>query len=359
MSTDNAFASRNALDATKGVLIALIVLGHNQWIMRDLPFIRDALYNWHVFGFFLITFLVPFKSNRSGFMTDRFVRYMVPFFAFFSLTVLASMRNVSNSVEVLEGLKRWFLGVTVGSADLLDEASGARLYWYLPALTGLTLIRWAAEKCGPAGTYALPLASSLCFLFVGSITPVWLKYTPLGLLVAGYVVLPGLLLRGVMAWTTAPTRQNVIPTCFAVSLAIAIILSILAIYRDTTLVLATLKVYSIFEPISLFSHALLAVAAVAALALGWHLVSPPKIILMLGKHSLLIYLTHQFIFIPIRQILTTSGFQQSAGTGVLLYLFTLTTALALAMLVEKNRTLHRFLAPTDLNELKYGSKTRV
>lgn len=359
MRSDNVAESRDALDATKGILIALIVLGHNQWIMRDVPFIRDFIYNWHVFGFFLITFLVPFKSNHAGFMRDRIVRYMIPFFAFFSLTMLASIRINSNYLELFDVFERWFLGAAIGSADLLDEASGARLYWYLPALTGLTLMRWAAQKCGVPGTYGLLLISSICFLFGGSIPNTWLKYIPLGLPIAAYVILPGLLLKFFIDWALAPARKESLPQCFAISLSVAVALSLLSIYRDTTLVLASLQVYSAFQPIALISHALLAVTAVTALVLGLHLVSPPRILLILGKYSLVIYLTHQFFFVPLQQLLVRSGFEQSAGTGVLLYLFTLAAALTLAAFVDKNKTLHRFLTPSDFNELVHGTKTRV
>ena len=50
---------RAVVDAFKGILISLIVLGHNTLFFAACPLCFNVLYNFHVACFLLLPFIVP------------------------------------------------------------------------------------------------------------------------------------------------------------------------------------------------------------------------------------------------------------------------------------------------------------
>ena len=112
----NGKGSRDsAIDAAKGILILLIVLGHNHVILRNVENLRPFLYNWHVYAFFLVAFILPVRRYDFPALVDRMVRYLVPFVAFLGLTTTLSW-GMEGFADTGDRLVDFLKAVFIGSA---------------------------------------------------------------------------------------------------------------------------------------------------------------------------------------------------------------------------------------------------
>ena len=116
-------------DAFKGVLICLIVLGHNTVFSSSYPLAFNSLYNFHVASFLLLPFLFFGSSVGKFQFTDRVVRYLVPHFFFFVLACAAYFTLfVGNSgPEIAEWVRSVALAILLGSEGIYNAACGFRL----------------------------------------------------------------------------------------------------------------------------------------------------------------------------------------------------------------------------------------
>ena len=80
------------IDKIKGVLIVLIVVGHNFLIMSSVPGLYRILYCFHVGGFFLLSACLSRHPPDGRKLADKSFRYYVPYVLFLSLyTIVFSL----------------------------------------------------------------------------------------------------------------------------------------------------------------------------------------------------------------------------------------------------------------------------
>lgn len=340
---------RDTLDCAKGILIFLIVLAHNHQLTGAFPGMRWFLYNWHVYSFFLISAFLPFRPHQPNFLLTRAVRYYVPFVLFFTL-VWAATGGWSQPVEKITA---WLLGIVIGSADLLDNASGARLYWFLPALLGFTLIRWAISRTGRWERFVLPLVAVSGFLFAGLIPDSIEPYIPLGLPIALYAIGPCLAFAAFMTYALSGSRFRLL-TCGAISVAILAICTLIASLNSSKLVLAAFQYFDIRDLDSLIVHALLAISACSTVVFFLAVSTRPALIAWFGRSSLLIYLSHQILYSVmasiLRKALPTLLREHEIAAGFALLFATLVASGLFAYCVAYVPRLRRILTPRDLDE---------
>lgn len=338
-----------ALDATKGVLILLIVLGHNLVLMGLLPGLRWFLYNWHVYSFFLISALIPITSTKAGFMADRLVRYGVPFVIFSSVAWLVA----GGWGTPVQKVGDWLLAIAIGSADLLDRASGARLYWFLPALLGLTLIRWLIARTRSWETPVLLGVATAGFLFSGFIPPAVSAYVPLGLPIALYILGP--CIAFFYLYRLVADRDFIGKAIAAAVLLAVFSLCTYATYRNgTSLILASFDYYDLREFVPLALHATIPVMACGLLVVFLSLAPASRFLVWVGRNSLVIYLVHQFIYhalsLLLKRVWAALGIESDVLTGLALLLSTVVLSLAFAKAVLSSPLLRRWLTPRNLAE---------
>lgn len=344
-----------AFDRAKGILILLIVWGHNVVLSASFPSVRWFLYNWHVFGFLLITVLVPFNSRRQSFLTARIVRYFVPFAVFFTISWVAAAVIAGKWNHPSKSIGEWLLGLAIGSADLLDKASGARLYWFLPTLMGLTLIRYAIDRTGLWRNAVLVLVCLVGFLFAGMLPSSVKVYLPLGLPIALYALGPCLVFGLAMkiALDGSSARRRI---CLAACLAILIGATSYASAHNSLLTLANFNFKDVRSPDLLIDHASLAMAACAVIVLiSFELKGLPWLG-WLGRASLVIYLCHQLIFVPlymtVKYMAPVWETHYAIGLGLALYATTLAVCVLIAAIFVHFTRLRMMILPRDMAEFR-------
>lgn len=351
--------SRREIDASKGVLIALIVLGHNTLAQAVWPGLWPFLYNFHVFCFLLLPFLYPPREIGVRFVADRAVRYLVPYAVFFTVSAVAfavvEKRPISGTWILI-----YLEGLVVGSAAAVDAASGFRLYWFLPTLFSLVIARSAFHSMPLAGRGALLALAVAGFLLAGRLPEKWIDGVPLGLPIVAYVFLPGLVVGRL--WSS--TRRASL-AWMALSAALTFgFLSLVAFERETSLVIARLSVYSVLEPLSLAVHAGIAIAAFTFVLAASPWLSSSGLLAILGRYSLTVYLSHGLIYQALLRALAIGGVieRPSVTAAIATYAVTLTLSLSVALSIAHVERLRRLVTPrsvADLTGVLRRSATRV
>ena len=345
-----------SLDRAKGILIVLIVFAHNTLITQAWPESRAFLYNWHVFAFLLLAMVMPFNSEKPGFLTTRFVRYYVPFVAFFTVTWLATLVLDDNFSAFGERLKEWALAVLIGSAALLDEASGARLFWFLPALMGLVLIRWAIGRAPAAVRQPSLIVVAIAGFAGAGLIPDEIKpWIPFGLPIALYALGPGL----VFAWLVdrllrASHRRSRLWLLMLLCSALCGIVYGFTQVQGTALVLASFDFYDVRSPAALIAHALLALSAATTVVLFAASLGRVRWLEWLGQASLLIYLVHQIVFVGLRFAARRLDAGMTPETmaipGAATFVATMVISAGIAFVIQSVPALRKLLAPRDWAE---------
>lgn len=346
-----------ALDMAKGILIACIVLAHNRFIVTSVPGSKAFFYNWHVYAFLIIPFLLPFRADVRGFIATRLVRYGIPFvtFTFWAWIVKIVTSGVQDSLG--KAIYDLVVAALLGSADLLDRACGARLFWFLPTLLGLTLVRYAGAQLGKIGAAAIVLVSLVSFPLVGLIPRSDAQYFPLGLPIVFYILLPGLVFQKLMEWAWVGSRAR-ISISFVIFLSIFIAAYWLSLARGTSLALDLFRFYDIRDPIALLDHAVIGISATCALVFGASLLPRVNWLAWYGQGSLIVYLTHQFVFVSLTSVvkLVSPGLLVSHRfiVGMLVYAGTLAMCGAMIWLVNRRPGIRRLVMPRDWREWRYS-----
>ena len=130
--------SRDESNAIKGVLICLIILGHNMFFTYATDEIQcmGYLYCFHIQAFFLLPFLYPLRRGSGERVLNHLIRYYVPFFLF--LTALSLLRSFAGHEIV------WWkmpLSALFGGGMLIREFAGNQLLWFLPAMFFTVLVK--------------------------------------------------------------------------------------------------------------------------------------------------------------------------------------------------------------------------
>jgi fucose 4-O-acetylase-like acetyltransferase len=208
----------DAFDAVKGLLILLIVLGHLT-PMQHVPgfgWVFPVLYRFHVVSFLLLPFLLGRAKWQARWLADRAVRYLVPYAIWVSATAVVFGLTVGAGVAPAELVRRTAWGLLTGYALDLKAATGFQLYWFLPALFTVTLLRAVLMKVPQRWLPVVVLAAWTLHGTVALWLGVW-SHAPLGLAVAVYVLPMGV--TAAWLWPFA-RRWPWIVACAAVALAI-------------------------------------------------------------------------------------------------------------------------------------------
>ncbi len=166
---DDLLRDRRSLDAVKGVLIVAVVLGHSLFADPLSPGLRTVVYSFHVQCFLLFSFLFLPGALKVRTIGDIAVRYLVPYaFAVISLSVLHAMtQQISFGTWMLDVSK----ALITGNARDLKDATGFYLYWFLPVLCVVVVLKTVYFHCPGRIRLILVICAVVGHLFLPAIPP--------------------------------------------------------------------------------------------------------------------------------------------------------------------------------------------
>ncbi len=185
------------IDALKGVLILLVILGHNYYFGNYYPLWFNALYNFHVASFLLLPFLFSMRALEIGPFRDRVVRALAPQLAFLGMALVAYFALYVEKSGA--GIADWLLAVGVAllvqNEEVLNSAAGFRHFWFLPAMITMMCLLYLYDRGALWVRRAILGGAFVWHLTIGLVPLEVARYIPWGLPIVGFLLLPGLLVR--------------------------------------------------------------------------------------------------------------------------------------------------------------------
>lgn len=344
--TDVTRLSTKQIDAVKGMYILLIVAGHNIILGGLVPEFRAQLYNFHVSGFLLLPFLFKSKPVNASFLSDRIVRYLVPFAAFYTASSLLFFVFLSQQTTITSWLSSYYIGLLVGSHTTVKAGSGLALFWFLPTLLSLVTIRAIASTSIRLERIVLVFCV-IAHLIVGAAPEVMKSYVPMGLMIAAFMYPLGVLFEALWA------SYRHLSTCQA--LVLSFLISLACIYAsytfETHINLGAISLYSIARPIELALHDAYMIFVFLTMLALCEFAARLRFLSFIGQHSLVIYLSHSVYFHGLLTILNKIGLETDGWiNGIAIFIVTLIMSLVTAIIIEKNSTIRSLLMPKTLNQ---------
>lgn len=290
--------TRNESNAIKGILILLIVLGHNKYVQQG-GMNNLYLYSFHVYAFYYLPFLYNFKNLKlTNLLSNNFIRLYVPYTIFFLLLFVihglsGSWPNFMNSIKTYICGSQFMLSQNFGYGSFL---------WFIPTMFSVLFYRWIYYHLNYTGRCIMLGISGLCLLGFTYMIPAFVTtwwYSPFCLTVALGMVLPGVILREICS------RLNKSYVALAFFLLVILLMIFYPVKDEYGLTYLTIN--RLICPILIFSF---------LLSIRNYLSSKPALI-EYGKLSFKIYLIHIFIYNGLYRIL--DNYKPGIYIGILLF----------------------------------------
>lgn len=326
MDLSQSIISHRDSQILKGILILLIVLGHNGILMGKAPglevnTVNRYLYHFHVYLFLILPFLYNAGTLTWSNVKKHFIRLYKPYTVLFLLLIAANFvlyRAVPDPRNLV-------CAYVTGNEPLIKDAIGASFPWFLPTMFSILLMRdWSN------GRNMLPvLLVSIIIFVLARVFDLFTLYeinwfAGAGIAIAYYSV--AIIARVICNRLNVEIKYGKLVT------AIAIISSILFfVFSDSFSASLLFKLNAwLIMPLSIF----------ASLYFGVRFMKDTKMtkgIVYLGKHSLAIYMLHMFIYNVFELIIYKYDFPLNFIVGLISYLATIMFTLMLIWLLEKAR----------------------
>ena len=123
--------------AIKGTLILLIILGHNHILAPIEGRLFNYLYDFHVYGFFILPFLYNKKIDIKRItLLDGFIKLWGPYIFFFLLCYFVYQLEIAKDrLEITEII----YGIFNASQRTIKSVTGFAFIWFLPAYYSMTI----------------------------------------------------------------------------------------------------------------------------------------------------------------------------------------------------------------------------
>jgi fucose 4-O-acetylase-like acetyltransferase len=341
---------RSQNDAVKGLLIILIVLGHNAYVSAALPQLFGVLYSFHVYCFLFLVFTRPEKGITKKYASDLIIRYLVPFwiFSLISFSIYHFLFNPPESTTIIRAI----VDIAIGSAESLKRSTGFQLYWYLPTLVMLILLRESLNHINNRFKY-IAIAAIIAFHGFIPLLPDKIKfYDFMGFLIAIYILPLGMLIDKLHPNVSKanPVARAGIMVIFLGSIVF------LWIGRFGLVNLGPLKLYGYADLTKMLFFDMIPVVAFFSVLIISPYLLKIRLFAELGRYSLIIYLSHQLIFRFLEkaiEYLSThifSSHPQKLFMGILSFLITLAAAYLVSLITANLRVLRVTVFPRNAHE---------
>ena len=285
---ENISISKDASNAIKGLLILLIVLGHNSILcsswngceVDDKLFLWRWFYTFHVYCFFILPFFYNKKPYQRGNIRKYAVKLLYPYLL---VSLVCLVLNVFVLNNDFKGWAHFSWAMCSGSDKLLEQAMGLNFSWFLPAMFTLLLLK---DIYYYSGKYIRGPFIGIGLVLWAIVLPGEVKFSTLGsyvpfALVPAFRLLPFCLLT---RWMAERIKINPMSRCL-----IALVFALL------TLLYWLVQGYEIRTGRMAF-YFVMPIAAFLTLFSFKEYLAKSRLLIALGKLSLQIYLYHVIVF---------------------------------------------------------------
>lgn len=333
----NISISREASNAIKGLLIILIVLGHNSILCRswngcesvDSLFHWDWFYTFHVYCFFILPFFYNKNPYRKGNVRKNAIKLLYPYLW---VTLLCLALSVFIMGTEFKGWRHFGWAWISGSGFLLEEATGLSFPWFLPAMFTLLLFKdiyfSAREEVRKVMIgislvlWGITLAGTVKFSTMGT-------YVPFALIPAFRLLLVCLS----TVWIAERLKSNITTRCL-----------VTAVFALLTL-LFWFSLNSNVRTGRMAFYFLMPVAAFLTLLQFKDYLAKARLLVVFGKYSLQIYLYHVIIYNGLLLVVKHFHCPPTSIDGVVVLVVTLFVSYLGAWLTTKVPLFRKMLYP--------------
>ena len=285
--TAESLISRDASDSIKGLLIILVVLGHNSILCQKWDgdqiiepyFYWQLLYTFHVYCFFILPFLYNKNTYQIGNLKKYAIRFLYPYLWICLICFITYAFILGNFS------KNWsdvIWAIISGDEKTLGENIGFNFPWFLPAMFMLLILKdiyYSINKYIKIILLSISLLLWIAALLLDIKFSTISLYVPLSL-VPAFRLLPICILTTWLIYRINFTNKSRI--FFVIIFTILTIIFYLFLHYGARYRL----IFYFIMPITAF---LLIMAFKDYLAKS-------RLLITMGKFSLQIYLYHVFIF---------------------------------------------------------------
>lgn len=325
------------LDRFKGVLICLIVMGHNYVFSHHYPLLFSYLYGFHVISFLLFPYLFLKTDIPLRDLGDKLSRILVPqgFFLLIAAAIFVLLNIVIGSQPFLPWLQDVGMALLVERETPFRQTLGAGFLWFLPALAAQTLILFIYQNATTGVKWLVAGVGLLIHLCMGLIDSASVYQLPYSLSLVSYIFVIGLLINAIHTSVSWSSRLSFAVVC------VWLLASYIAIENQFFHPLAgdfPKNPVSISQPFTLLvQDGLIVLSFFAVQRLAYSI--PVALLASLGRYSLQIFLLHPFVW----QLLWLAGLNDIntdnsvliAMTTVISFAVTLGLTLGLAKLIAR------------------------
>lgn len=305
----------------KGILILLIILGHNSILMQERA-IFDYLYHFHVYLFLLLPFLYNIPQLTVKRIRKDFIHIYKPYTITYFVLVLINTFVLNSEFNIIQTLYAYISG----NEYLLRANIGASFLWFMPTMFSLLLLRNLLLNKQTKILWSFVIVSLLAFVAtrITWITTVYeYPYLIIGSAVSIVYFSIAVLSRYIYE------KYHNIRYFELISCIVFILASILNFYEFNGMI------YNIVAWVILPISALYALITIVKCFNDNHIST--KCIHFLGNESLPIYLFHVIIYNAILLIVEKLHIVQNYIIGCATYIVTITVTLILIYVCKKIR----------------------
>jgi len=356
MKSASSAPDRAMVDAFKGILIGLIVLGHNTLFFTACPLCFNVLYNFHVACFLVLPFIVPGAAVGRAGLKDRLARYFVPHLLFFALACLLYLLFMVpwEAAALADWAGKVVLAVVISDQAHYKEACGFGLFWFLPALFAMVVLLGAYRAAGAKARGALLGGALLAHGLLGLMPRSLMAVVPWSLGLVLFLFPLGVAVGAL--WARWGGR-----VWFHAAGLVVFVLCIHASVRMNSYGMNNGgRLLALDRPVALVFHDLYLIAAFfGLLGLAWLLRS--TLLAFIGRRSLFMFLAHSFVW----QFLVQTGLTGLMAAGIASvwlavaasFLLTMALTLGASLLLEQHQRLYPLILPRAWSDWKKGVST--
>ncbi|MEE4450784.1 acyltransferase [Novosphingobium resinovorum] len=285
--------------ATRAILILLVVIGHNKIFRGHFYYSGYILiYSFHVGSFFLLSMLSPPRKPDWRALQSMLSHLYRPFLVFtLGYAVLYLPIYLSTPEQTLRGwMGNLVLAAGLATAPFLDEATGLKLLWFLPAFMSFCLLYNVYGQLRSAARRTAWAVAALGHATIAMLPPETLTLVPFGAAVTIFLFFPSLVFASARSLLDTRYGPPIVMAGFAFC-------SVLIVTFRMEVILSDFRMPSASTPAALaLCDMQLLLGALSCMVFA-RMLAGFKLMTWIGSRSLQIYLLHAPFNLAIAAIL--------------------------------------------------------